>query len=372
MIMVALTSCKNEKQVENIPANSYQNTSKPLKTLTQTKTPLPSNKEKINKGIKFEQKQIYIDNRINQVFILTVDLTKNIKVLPYLSFNKIYGFETLSDMAKREAAYAAITSGFYYMYGRPSGLVVNNGKVLSAGTGRFNSLIIEKDKAYFEKINTKIFLTLQNKEIISIDTINAPIEKQIQSSLYTRDYGKTDRLHFEHIAIHILDNTIMSIKKVQKEEKIPDEGYLVCFRSLPAYIQINKYDFINITIEPIFKSDTSAYECSKMIVENKVNVACDYDPWIGNLDQYDPRTCVGINENGNIIFVVVDGRQKDYSIGVTGKQLADICIDLGLIDVAMLDGGASAQMLIEGETMNRLSYKNEQRPLAGGFLIFID
>jgi hypothetical protein len=87
---------------------------------------------------------------------------ETVRVLPYLSFNKVYGFETLSDMVDREQSKAAVTAGFFYMYGRPSGLVVNNGKTITAGSGQFNSLIIEKNKAYFQKVNTKITATLQN------------------------------------------------------------------------------------------------------------------------------------------------------------------------------------------------------------------
>ena len=366
IILLVLVSCKNNEF--DIPIESYRIVENPSNKPIETQEI-----EEDDEFFFYDQKQITINGKVSEAYIITLDLAKeNIKVEPYLSFNKIYGFETLSDMVKRESAYAAVTSGFFYMYGRPSGLFVTNGKVISAGTGRFNSLVIESDKAYFENINTKMHVILGNNEVINIDTLNAPMEGTIQSAIYTRDYGKTNRLHFEHIAIHVVDNTIMSIKKMSDETPIEDEGYLICFKNLPAYIMLNRLDFLKIVIEPTFNLGTNAYECSKMIVENGVNIASDYDPWIGNLNNYDPRTCVGINEEGHLVFIVVDGRQVPYSLGVTGKQLADICIDLGLKDVAMLDGGASAEMIVDGSIMNKLSFQNEERPLAGGFLIFID
>ena len=324
-------------------------------------------------NIEFTQTKIKVNGRSNMVSSLFVDLAKkNVRVLPYLSFNKIYGFETLSDMAKREGAKAAITSGFFYMYGRPSGLVVNNGEILSAGTGRFSSLIIEKNKAYFKKINTKITAKIENSEILTIDTLNAPIEGNIQSALYTKTYGNTDRLHFKHTVIHIIGNNVVSIKTIEDEGEIPKEGFILAFRHLPTYISIKPNDFMQVSITPSFDIDVNAYECSKMIVKDGINVATEYDPWIGNVNQYDPRTCVGTTKDGNIIFIVVDGRQNEYSSGVTAKELADICINMKLVDAAMLDGGASAEILIDGQVKNRLSYNNEQRLLAGGFLIFVD
>jgi len=345
-----------------------------LQNKEETKiTPTYTNKIVQPSNIEFTQTRIKVNGRSNMVSSLFIDLSKeNVKILPYLSFDKIYGFETLSDMAKREGAKAAITSGFFYMYGRPSGLVVNNGKIISAGTGRFNSLIIEKDKAYFKKINTKITAKLENSEILTIDTLNAPIEGNIQSALYTSVYGTTDRLHFKHTIIHIIGNSVVSIKTIEDEGDIPKEGFIIAFRHLPTYIAIKPNDFMKVSITPLFDLDVSAYECSKMIVENGINVATEYDPWIGNVNQYDPRTCVGTTKEGNIIFIVVDGRQNEYSSGVTAKELADICISMNLVDVAMLDGGASAEILIDGQVKNRLSYNNEQRLLAGGFLIFVD
>jgi len=336
-------------------------------------TPTYTNEIVKQPSIEFTQTKLKVNGRNNVVSSLFVDLSKgHVKILPYLSFNKIYGFETLSDMAKREGAKAAITSGFFYMYGRPSGLVVNDGEIISAGTGRFNSLIIEKNAAHFEKINTKIVVKLKNSEILTIDTLNAPIENSIQSAMYTRVYGTTDRLHFEHTIIHIVGDRVVSIQTVDDEAKIPKEGFLLAFRYLPKYIVIKPNDYMKVSVTPSFDKDVNAYECSKMIVEDGINVATEYDPWIGNVNQYDPRTCVGTSKDGNIIFIVVDGRLGEYSSGVTARELADICISMDLVDVAMLDGGASAEIFIDGQVKNRLSYNNEQRLLAGGFLIFVD
>ncbi|NLY96201.1 MAG: phosphodiester glycosidase family protein [Clostridiaceae bacterium] len=89
----------------------------------------------------------------------------------------------------------------------------------------------------------------------------------------------------------------------------------------------------------------------------------------GTLESYDPRTAVGINASGNPVFVLVDGRQPGYSIGVTAKELSDIMIELGITEGAVLDGGANSEMIINGEIVNRPSFKGQERPMATAFVI---
>lgn len=62
-----------------------------------------------------------------------------------------------------------------------------------------------------------------------------------------------------------------------------------------------------------------------------------------------PRTAVGINQNGRWLYiVVVDGRQPFYSEGATFAELADLMIDLGAYSAMNLDGGGSSTMAIAG------------------------
>jgi hypothetical protein len=62
-----------------------------------------------------------------------------------------------------------------------------------------------------------------------------------------------------------------------------------------------------------------------------------------------PRTAVGIARDGRrLLLVVVDGRQKPYSDGMTLRELADVMRSLGARDAINLDGGGSTT-LVYGE-----------------------
>jgi hypothetical protein len=61
-----------------------------------------------------------------------------------------------------------------------------------------------------------------------------------------------------------------------------------------------------------------------------------------------PRTAVGIAGNGRrVLFVVVDGRQPAYSVGMTNRELAGLMLALGARDALNLDGGGSTTMVVE-------------------------
>lgn len=57
-----------------------------------------------------------------------------------------------------------------------------------------------------------------------------------------------------------------------------------------------------------------------------------------------PRTALGQRATGEVIFLAVDGRQIGYSMGCDLGDLADILIDEGCVNGAMLDGGSSTVM----------------------------
>ena len=66
-----------------------------------------------------------------------------------------------------------------------------------------------------------------------------------------------------------------------------------------------------------------------------------------------PRSAIGYYEPGHYCFVVVDGRQKGYSRGMTLPELARVFEDLGCSAAYNLDGGHSTFMTMDGHVVNR-------------------
>lgn len=66
-----------------------------------------------------------------------------------------------------------------------------------------------------------------------------------------------------------------------------------------------------------------------------------------------PRCGIGYYAPGHYCFVVVDGRQKDYSIGMRLSEISTLFQKLGCRQAYNLDGGATAIMMFNGEVINQ-------------------
>lgn len=88
----------------------------------------------------------------------------------------------------------------------------------------------------------------------------------------------------------------------------------------------------------------------------------------------EPRTAVGIKEDGDVFFAVIDGRQEPYSAGISMKDLAQLMIDLGAVHALNLDGGGSSTFTTRQlggddlEVDNQPSDRNE-RSVANSWLV---
>ncbi|WP_166761389.1 phosphodiester glycosidase family protein [Thalassobacillus devorans] len=81
-----------------------------------------------------------------------------------------------------------------------------------------------------------------------------------------------------------------------------------------------------------------------------------------------PRTLAGIKENGNLLFVTVDGR-ADNSIGVNFLESAELMKSLGAVEAMNLDGGGSTTMAIGDELVNQPSDASGERPVGDAIVI---
>ncbi len=60
-----------------------------------------------------------------------------------------------------------------------------------------------------------------------------------------------------------------------------------------------------------------------------------------------PRTAVGISKDGNtLVWMVVDGRQRGFSEGVSEEELARLLLEAGCEQGINLDGGGSSSLWI--------------------------
>ncbi len=81
-----------------------------------------------------------------------------------------------------------------------------------------------------------------------------------------------------------------------------------------------------------------------------------------------PRTMIGKYANDDLIFIVIDGRQNDWSVGITLEKLQDKLLNLGVKSAYNLDGGGSSSFYYNGKVLNKPS-DGKERPVVNNILV---
>ena len=75
----------------------------------------------------------------------------------------------------------------------------------------------------------------------------------------------------------------------------------------------------------------------------------------------EPRTGIGMVEPGHYVFIVADGRRKNWSDkGMVLQEMQIVFKEMGRQVAYNLDGGGSATMVLNGERVNRSSGSRER------------
>ncbi len=82
---------------------------------------------------------------------------------------------------------------------------------------------------------------------------------------------------------------------------------------------------------------------------------------------HEPRTALGYNAD-KLFLIVADGRQPQYSTGLTLYELASILIELGATEAINLDGGSSSTFIVNDTVVNKPSGQQERDVLNAVFI----
>ena len=86
-----------------------------------------------------------------------------------------------------------------------------------------------------------------------------------------------------------------------------------------------------------------------LVTDGEISVTKNEE--VGKAMASNPRTAIGIYEDGHYVFVVSDGR-TDESEGLSLYELAEFLQELGVETAYNLDGGGSSTMVYQGEVVN--------------------
>lgn len=81
-----------------------------------------------------------------------------------------------------------------------------------------------------------------------------------------------------------------------------------------------------------------------------------------------PRTIIGNFSNDELLFIVIDGRNKGWSNGVTLEEVQEKLLSFKVKDAFNLDGGGSSAFYYDGKILNKPS-DGKERPVTSNLII---
>jgi Phosphodiester glycosidase len=329
------------------------------------------------------------------VYLLRLDPAR-VRLESALAHGEIVGAETVADIAARSHAVAAINGGYFNTKnGEPVSVLKVAGELVSdsalaKGAVLITSPAVGRTELAFDQITTRMALRFDSGgrewtlPIDGVDTTRARGKLMLYTPAYHPD---TDT------AVNgtewMLEGSPLKVREVRSNmgrTPIPRAGVALSYGGLdlPEALAALAPD-TTVTLQTTWSSQNglpaSRFDQADHIVNGagllriKGRALTDWKAESLNpqtfTDARHPRTLIGVDSRGFIWLAAIDGRQPDYSIGMTFSDLQRLCDRLDLTDALNLDGGGSTTMVVEGQVMNRPSDATGPRAVSDAVVVKI-
>jgi exopolysaccharide biosynthesis protein len=300
------------------------------------------------------------------------------------------GLETVSSMSARHNAIAAINAGFFSTSGTYRGDNVSvlkiDGKLLSepfnnrAAVGFFKQNNKVESVFGHLKFDGQIETFQGNKR--KVDGINR-LRAANELIIFTPEFNRTTLTVPSGIEIVVRRGRIVQIKDKSGSTRIPEDGFVISAsgearnwalqnlrNGLKIKLKTNLIALEKDLQDKWNRADKIISGTPQLIRNGRIEITQDLE---GNGAKFvtdrHPRTAIAKLKDGKMLLVVVDGRQPNYSIGMSLVSLAQLLLEFGAVEAINLDGGGSSAMVFEGKLVNKPSDTAGERAVSDALMI---
>ncbi len=303
------------------------------------------------------------------------------------ALNDGVGRETVSSIARRHGALAAINGGFFAIGGRydgdPTGVLKIRGDWFSDAPSARAVLGWKEDgsRTLIGRVGVSCQLRA-GQRILPVDGLNRSRGRR-EAILYTWAFHRTTLTDPDGEEILVDVDGLVTARRSGGDSAIPPGGFAYSLGpdSEPPDASVLKVGArAAMHCRPQATSGGSNEEWSSLdylvggtpvLLEEGLPAAEISDEQLASrfVKERHPRTAVGVREDGTWVLVVVDGRQSDLSIGMTLLQMAGLLRELGCRTALNLDGGGSTTLFVDGRVVNSPSDFGVERPVSEAIVI---
>ena len=282
--------------------------------------------------------------------------------------------DLMDNLAKTVPGVVAATNADFFSYYSGSqnfslGIEVKDGKLLQShiDTSTMAAGILSGNSLSLSYISFSAYLSAANGAVMAVTHINKPTKYYGALLMYTADYngGTSPYLPQGITVVTVADGTV-SVKGTSMggTVPIPENGYILAIDdSMTPFLNenMNVGDEVKLDVSaaPSIENAKTAFGGGTMLLSGGKKTKITH-----SVNGINPRTAVGTNADGTVVYLItVDGRQR-VSRGVTLDALADICLELGCVNAMNLDGGGSTRMVgktIDNSELHTVNYPSENR-----------
>lgn len=312
------------------------------------------------------------------VSLLRLDPAR-VRLTSLLSNDQVMYAEPVLEMATRAKSLAAVNAGFFNVNnGEPVGLLKVGGELVSdtpitKGAVALWSPESGRTTLAFDQVSARVELVIRTGEqpvavlVDGVDTTRARGKLMLYSPKY---HANTDTAaNGMEWVLSGQPLTVTGMRRDAGSTPIPADGLVLSYGGLelPEVLQ-GLVPGVVVDVRRVWTSVHGLEHERLESADHVVNGAgllrrggvlltnWDAEKLSGTafVQAKHPRTLVGVDRQGFIWLVVVDGRQAT-SVGMSFSDLQRMADRLELTDALNLDGGGSSTMVVRGKVVNRPS-----------------
>jgi exopolysaccharide biosynthesis protein len=300
------------------------------------------------------------------------------------------GLETVSSLAVRHGALAAVNSGYFRTTGTyrgdSVGVEVLNGKLLSEPYNvRAAAGLIERNgrqELIFGHLKFEGALITGLRMKHTIDGLNRP-RSDNELIIFTPEFHRTTLTDPNGLELIVSGGRVVERRDLKGSSTIPSNGFVIsasgsarlwALRNLRTGARVQ----LHLKLSPVETNQATAWKQANSIIgggpqlirNGRVEITNAAEAILPSFvtDRH-PRTAIASLKSGQILLVTVDGRQTE-SVGISLNMLADLLVELGAVEAINLDGGGSTAMVIKDNLVNKPSDPTGERLVSDAILVY--
>ncbi|MEB3224159.1 MAG: phosphodiester glycosidase family protein [Candidatus Sericytochromatia bacterium] len=328
-------------------------------------------------GVAYEQRRKADADGPLVAHVLRLDpRVPGLEVQPVIARDGFAARETVSSMARRRGAVAAINGSYFSpRTGEPLGLLMVNGELVSAPLFHRSAVALGGLRPKIGATALGFRLALPTGETYDLDGLNQPrgLNRLV---LYTSRYGPRTATAAGGRE-WVLDRQGVVLASGEADSPIPADGRVLSAHGQAAdwlAKRLKPGTRVKLTM-PLAEQWPEARHVvgggPLLLERGNVRITAEREQFrpdvaLGRA----PRTALGITADGSLLLVAVDGRQPRHSLGLTLEGLAQLLRSLGAAEALNLDGGGSTVMTVGDTPVSRPSDGTE-RPVNNALLVVV-